>query len=272
MKKSTVLHTRGPSPAPLQILYVNRGDREESSTTGWHQHPHYQVELVFEGRVVLEHPGGRLSLERGDGVLIPVGCTHQLNYPGGPCRYFSAKYTVKAATAPEPPVPRIVPLGTFQHAFLSLLETALRDEAHSAMGETVVAGLVAILHGLAGVEEGSAKDRSLSAQVRKLVERRGGRPVSIPEVAAALGKSPGHLGFLFRKDHGTTLKAHVDRCRARMVGEALRFRDGSITVIARDLGFTDVLSFSHFCRKNLGAGPRALRVKWMKSGDGEAGR
>jgi quercetin dioxygenase-like cupin family protein len=48
---------------------------------GWvgarHSHPHEQMVYVVSGRIVLEHPGGRVEAATGDSFIVPGGVEHQ---------------------------------------------------------------------------------------------------------------------------------------------------------------------------------------------------
>ncbi|MES2393326.1 MAG: cupin domain-containing protein [Acidobacteriota bacterium] len=48
---------------------------------GWvgakHQHPHEQMVYVVSGRIVLEHPEGKVEAGAGDSFIVPGGVDHQ---------------------------------------------------------------------------------------------------------------------------------------------------------------------------------------------------
>jgi quercetin dioxygenase-like cupin family protein len=48
---------------------------------GWvgtkHSHPHEQMVYILSGRIVFEHPGGRVEAGPGESFLVPGGVEHQ---------------------------------------------------------------------------------------------------------------------------------------------------------------------------------------------------
>lgn len=260
MKKSTVLHHGGTLLPPLKLLYLNRGQHPGPHQTPVHQHPHFQIEMIFDGRATVWTPQLSLEIKTGQAALIPPHTTHRLDYPEGGCRYISAKYQIILANSfPWPGPARLTPL-PFGAPLAHLMDLASQnEEARSGPGALVAAGVVAVLHGLFQEAQRAPVPSDLQERVRALVRRAGGLPVSIPEVAAALGRSPGHLTTVFRKTYGHTLKQAVDRERRLLVKKSLRYSEDNATQVAKDLGFPDILSFSHYCHRHLGEGPRALR-------------
>ncbi|SDE15510.1 AraC family transcriptional regulator [Glycomyces harbinensis] len=84
-------------------------------------------------------------------------------------------------------------------------------------------------------------------------------PITVPEVAAAVGVSHNHLTRLFRTATGATVVAHIRRRRLERAGHLLRESTLSIPAIAASVGIADLQAFNKACRHELGASPRAIR-------------
>ncbi|MFG3343261.1 helix-turn-helix domain-containing protein [Glycomyces sp. NPDC048151] len=84
-------------------------------------------------------------------------------------------------------------------------------------------------------------------------------PITVPEVAAAVGLSHNHLTRLFRDATGTTVVAHIRRRRLERARHLLLESTLSIPAVAAAVGIADLQAFNKACRRELGASPRALR-------------
>jgi AraC family transcriptional regulator len=91
------------------------------------------------------------------------------------------------------------------------------------------------------------------------IEQRLPRPITVPEVAAAVGVSHNHLTKLVKEAVGSTLVAYIRHRRMVRAGHLLRESTLSIPAIAVSVGIPDLQMFNKTCHRELGASPRAIR-------------
>ncbi|MBL8992292.1 MAG: helix-turn-helix transcriptional regulator, partial [Spirochaetia bacterium] len=206
-------------------------------------------------------------LAPGTFFFIPPNVSHRFVYPKNQSKSLSIKFS--ADPEPESPLPGTLP----NHPLSVSLETSFRAIFPEDSGEWLRPDerLRILPHLLSALMEihllprqGRKKNSGLVEKIRDFVADTSGRKMTIQSLAKALGYSPGHLSSRFHSLAGLPLKTYIDRERARIAGEFLRYADLPISEIAARLGFSDGLSFSHFCRRNLGKSPRAWRKETGK--------
>ncbi|WP_169796529.1 helix-turn-helix transcriptional regulator [Chondromyces crocatus] len=86
-------------------------------------------------------------------------------------------------------------------------------------------------------------------------------PLSLQDVAAAMGRTPSHLANIMRRETGLTVG---DWLRVHRMAEARRRlleTDASIESIADQVGYADVTHFIRTVRRTYGMTPRAFRAR-----------
>ena len=95
------------------------------------------------------------------------------------------------------------------------------------------------------------------------IEARLDSPLSLGEVAAAVGYSDRHLERLFRQVFGMSVWQFVVRSRVHAASRALTQSDRSITQIALAYGFCDASAFGRAFRASTGQSPREYRRRHL---------
>lgn len=85
------------------------------------------------------------------------------------------------------------------------------------------------------------------------------RPFQISEVARSIGISDRYLYNLFIAHEGCSVKSYLNSLKISHSSKLLKSTSYSITEIAFNVGFTDVLSFSKFFKKYVGKSPSSYR-------------
>ncbi len=98
------------------------------------------------------------------------------------------------------------------------------------------------------------------AAATALIEERLAEPLTVPEIARAVGVSHNHLTRLFRATIGETVVGYIRARRMERAGHFLRATTLSIPAIAAAVGIPDLQAFNKTCRRELGAAPRAIRA------------
>lgn len=91
------------------------------------------------------------------------------------------------------------------------------------------------------------------------IERRLSEPLTVPEIASAVGLSHNHLTRLFVADQGQTVIGYLRRRRIEHARRLLVHTTMSVAAVAAAVGIPDLQTFNKTCRAVTGMGPRALR-------------
>lgn len=85
-------------------------------------------------------------------------------------------------------------------------------------------------------------------------------PLTVPELAAAVGISHNHLTRLFHAETGTTVVGYLRARRIARARHLLTSSTMSIAAVAASVGIPDLQAFNKTCRRELGISPRAIRT------------
>jgi AraC-like DNA-binding protein len=84
-------------------------------------------------------------------------------------------------------------------------------------------------------------------------------PLTVPEIASAVGVSPSHLHRIFRAETGSTLVSRVHRLRLEAAAQRLRETDQTVLAIAQEVGFTSQSHLTRLFRRHYGCAPGRYR-------------
>ncbi|NIZ91972.1 helix-turn-helix domain-containing protein [Kineococcus rubinsiae] len=93
-----------------------------------------------------------------------------------------------------------------------------------------------------------------------VIERRLAEPLTVRDVAAAVGVSPGHLTRVFSARTGETVVGYLRRRRVEHARHLLTSSTMSISAVAASVGIPDLQAFNKTCRAVTGSSPRGLRA------------
>ena len=152
---------------------------------------------------------------------------------------------------------------------LASLATALRTEVHGGgLGDPLVADALAryLVAAIRRAGEQTAS-RGTSPSARRLARAAQeylwthyARPLSVAEVAAAVGASPAHLHRSFRAHTGTSLVAFVHQLRLERAATLLRETDLSVLEVAHAVGFASQSHLSRLFSRRFGCPPGRYRA------------
>ena len=157
------------------------------------------------------------------------------------------------------------PLGSLMSRQVKLFSDPTRRKQESA--EMLLRELRAALPGVTRAvgEQAAAIDAAKPATRFELVRRASlaqsylhsvvDRPVSLDELAGAVGASPFQLLRAFQKCFGESPAAYHRRLRLNCALEEAKRRDISLATAAQLFGFADGSSFSHCYRRTFGRSP-----------------
>jgi AraC-like DNA-binding protein len=204
--------------------------------------------------------GVDFAIRPGSVSLVPPATTVRYRYRGR-----SEHLYVHLRTAPTG-APRRVP--TVQHAGpeLGALTTQLR-QALAAWPHTPARAAAEVWSALWRVaqlapsgERSTRTTHPAVAAALAAIEARLAEPLTVAEIAKAVGVSHNHLTRLFRAATGNTVVGHIRARRMERARHFLRATTLSIPAVAASVGIPDLQAFNKACRRELGASPRGVRA------------
>ena len=95
----------------------------------------------------------------------------------------------------------------------------------------------------------------------KYIENNLHTELTVGGLCELLGITQPYLFKIFKARSGISPKQYIDACRIKKAKLLLKTTSFAITQIAASVGYADVLAFSKFFSKNVGASPSAYRIK-----------
>lgn len=132
-------------------------------------------------------------------------------------------------------------------------------------GQAVTAHLTLLLIELARLARDVVGDlrrsgEPLLAEVFEVIDRRHAEPLSLRDVAAEVGMTPGHLTTIVRRRTGRTVQEWIIERRMAQARELLVATDLAVGEVARRVGISDPGYFSRLFSRAHGTSPRQWRA------------
>jgi len=242
-------------------------------------HDHVALTFYTRGRATISQHGARLDLSAGDAMLVPAGAPHRLEAGRDPSAWgvgFCAPCYAPSELAPllEPfeharqgacPVVQI-PGDRQQHLerLFVELQRELTYGARSAHADIVQKSLLSLI--LAEVKRASALSPSarlhptVVGKALQFIELHCLEPISLRQVADAVGRSPAHVTTLLRRATGKSALAWITAGRMAEARSRLTHTDELVEIIAERVGYADATHFIRMFRRRHGSTPAAWRL------------
>ncbi len=171
-------------------------------------------------------------------LVAPPGATI-----GGDC-FAATTLTVRAATG------------------LLLAEARSGGLNDSLVADTLARYLLAALNRSGGVERRAASPtgRRLARLAEEYLRARYVQPLTVSDVAAAVGTSPSHLHRCFRAHTGQSVVAFIHQLRLEQAAALLRETDLSVLEVANAVGFASQSHLSRLFNRRFGCAPGRYRA------------
>jgi AraC-like DNA-binding protein len=241
-------------------------------------HEYAALALHVGGSATVEQRG-RLSLAGGDVHIVPAGERHRwleaqdAEFWGiGLCVPCLAQHEIGPLLAPFERVRGgaaavvTIPADRQEH-LVGLFQELSRQTAAPAgpTADIVLRSLLALILAevtrAAGWESAEAPRAPLVAQALSFIERHCLEPISLADVAAAVGRSPAHVTTAIKRATGKTAGEWITAGRLAEASRLLRSSDARIEDIAERIGYADATHFIRVFRRAHGATPAAFRAQ-----------
>ena len=230
-----------------------------------HRHRFWQMILCCEGAAELELASHREKLEGGDIAIIPPECPHSLHFfETVKFKSFCFKFNLRAPLLPELKEVMLIRNDECTRQILTATDALYRgsfpeelrknnlqysvspESSHPQLLEGLLLGILQYYCLERSAERGQGE---LLFRMREAVARRGGGPVTVKELAAEIGYSPGHLLLLTYRKIGKSTKQFIDEERIKIAKRYLRYSTLNVAEVAERMGFADPVYFGKFFRK-----------------------
>jgi AraC-like DNA-binding protein len=236
------------------------------------RHAFCQVVLPWRGRLEMQIAGERGYAGETWYAFVAADIEHRY-WAHGPNRFLvldlSAELIAEAqrglATAAAVPESAFQPVGERLSALGQMLRVEL---ARDGLREPLIAASLGLYAGSVLLQPVVSPDaanmpaagaRHLASRTRDFLEASYLEPLTLPQIAAAVGASASHTQRAFRAHQGTTIVGYLQARRLERARELLRATDLSITEVAFAAGFSDHSYFTRLFRRETGMSPSQYR-------------
>lgn len=249
-----------------QVLQVD--ERSYDAQPRSHHHAYCQVLLPAQGQIALACPGEHGLVGGGRMAVIPPGVEHRYHAHGPNCIVvadFAADHLESTLALRNQNVFRT------QDARLSGLTQTLQIEARTGglhdplVADALLRYLVAALsvtRSPGDVRGTAAARRQAVAAAERYLQEHFQQPLTVANVAAAIGVSPSHLHRVFRAETGSTLVNRVHQLRLEAAAQRLRETDQTVLAITHSVGFTSQSHLTRLFTRQFGCAPGRYRARF----------
>ncbi|MBQ8894838.1 MAG: AraC family transcriptional regulator [Clostridia bacterium] len=268
------------------IKVVDRFTRKQTDTPlQWHNY--HELLLITEGeRVRIRFSDRTIELNAGDFLLIPPGILHELYCgPGGHARlyyahFYASELPLEQSAASFAVLQQFSAIQDWQRIAcppelaetlrqtmeFCARETLEKPPAHHMVCQAMIMRVLTLTEQyrreLAQSKPPLSSDLILLEKVILYTESHRDQPMTLTEVAKAVGYSPSHISKRFRLLTGHTFKEHTDYLKMQQALEYL-LNGKSIAEVSEALGYASSQSFSRAFRRVMKKSP-AQMMKYCK--------
>ena len=236
-----------------------------------HRHSYYQLLFPHRGAMRLNIVGERITVGLSHWALLPAGIEHVF-WADEPNSFLvvdlATPVVATHATLAAAPVPTDLALRPMDGRLAALAALLQSEQRSGSLAEPLLAealaGYVTTAVLLATTPErlsvAPQPSQRLAARVRDYLEQNALGPLTLEQVAAAVGASIGHVQRSFRAAYGLTVIEFVQLLRVRRAQALLRETDLSVEAIAAAVGFASASYFTRLFTRLVGSSPARFRA------------
>ncbi|MCB9673374.1 MAG: helix-turn-helix transcriptional regulator [Alphaproteobacteria bacterium] len=237
-------------------------------------HTHASVAVLLTGRGVM-HLGSAWTLATGDVFLVPEGAPHYRldhepsTYVGvGVCmscvpdtRWGPALRDLFASVG-EGACPVLRPEASDRDELVRTLTLLSEDRgpAEPWLTDARLGVLTALLRRAVRVAAPRPQDSPIVARALDHIARHALEPLSLVDVARAVGRAPSHLATRVKAETGESVGAWIANARMAQARELLLRGDDTVDVVAEKVGYASPSHFHRTFRRMHGVSPAAWRA------------
>ena len=243
------------------------------------RHAFTVLSFQIAGELYVEQ-GGSLEIRSGDMYVIPAGHAHRFTRAVGveiwSVRIAASTLASERFRPVRAPIenmtrgafPRVA-IPTARRDFVASLFDELADAqaASPLRSESLVALLLGELTAHAPIvanHRGQVVD--LAARAVSLIASRALGPLTLEDIAEALGRHRSHVAQVVRQSTGRTVGEIIAEVRLDEARRRLQETDELVEVIGERVGYPDATHFSRMFKRRYGASPSAWRRTRLQAG------
>ena len=254
MKTRNAIYDEAEDPAILDF-----GIEENSALAHWGRGTRDKTLIHYVLRGYGYFNGRKVSA--GEGFFICRNSMHEYHSSKKePWTYFWVSLTGERADGLCKKYISVDEYGIFTYNFCEKLLRFSKNffEDHSVLGNAETHGIFYLLMSYHEKKPEISGNRHV-IEAKKYIDSNFHRPLTISEIAGSLFISDRYLYNLFVENEGISPKKYLNNLRLTKACSMLRESNDSIGEVAASVGFRDVLTFSRFFAKNIGASPTSYR-------------
>ncbi len=224
-----------------------------------HAHDHHQIVLPIAGTLDMEVGGACGRVGDGRGVLVADGMPHSFR-SAGTNRFVVLDVPAGGLLVPEAAVHAcnaFFPIDTALDGLVRYLAAEAADRPLDPVQAHHAAGL--LLRALESRRPMTPAPVDPVERALALMAERCEEPLTVAELAAAVGLAPSRFHERFRAQTGTTPARRLAELRLDRAEALLRDGDLPLAEVALAVGFSDQSALTRSLRRRRGTTPGALR-------------
>ena len=270
-------HSFFASPIKLgrwELIQIGELCLEPFSETDIHNQFCHEISYIISGEGIFEHNGKKTSVKAGDIIISPNNGSHNI-IAGEHNELFFAYAGFKFNSYEEQSLGKLAEFfsgrnarfktdgnniyNSFRHCMDEFYRNSPTDYL---MVEACLTELIVSCYRIFTSDTGiqyytSDVERSghLIYRVIKYAERNAQNPISVAEIARAVGYSPYYLSHLFKEKMGITLQEYIANKRIELAKERMKLNRFTVTEVSEQLGYSNLQTFSRTFKQKTGQTP-----------------
>ena len=252
----------------VELLYWGRSWGKLTKSSGkraFEYHPYCQLEICEAGHLLMYTDHGKFVLCAGDMLLLPPGTGHYVTYPDESNKFYSLKF--EASATPE--APAMFFNSSFTEWCIKSLNFCHSADARYAMPITdsnreIAEGILKLCMERFCRQAGKPRNHEpeIFKKIRDAVLVSAGA-INVEDCAGRLGMNAAQLNYRFAKalkeydlpPEEYSVKKIIDQAILYQIDRYLDFTDFSLSMIAKELKFNNVYTFSRYYKRLTGISP-----------------
>lgn len=232
-----------------------------------HRHAESYLTFVLAGGYHERSNGQTRACGAQSVVLHPAGDTHEDDFSARPTRCLNvvlgSPFVARLGSAGDALMRGEVIEGSAIAAISARLAAEARRSDSAA--PLIVEGLLLEMFGVISRQEREVSGaRAWLVEARAIVEQHFREPLTLSDVATAVGMHPVHLARSFRRSFGSSVGERIRQLRLQWAREQLA-GGAALASVAADAGFSDQSHFTKAFTRAHGVGPAEYRRR-MRAG------